>query len=971
MINYSEKRQEYIKELEALPYGEGVLVLPNAGLQREVKLHHMVKCIGLDTLAVEVINAAGLNKYDVISRKAQELIVEKILDEHAGELKYFGKLLGKPGLVTSLVNLFTEFRSCGVADADTLAQIFADWRQNKEGPDADVGLVRAPVDKNDDVLLLFKAYLEQLGTDLIDLEGQYLLAIEHIDALDKLPYKKIYVSDMPMLSQLECDFIAALGNKAVFVKADDFVFKNELCACVDAHENVKFLKYGSHRDELAGTFREVRQLLGQGIASEKIGVVVSNYANFSGISHMAEIYGVPITLANSVKLSAQPLFLNIMSQVQGYGTVADFAKQIKSFKDLELQKQKDWYASRKISLKELQTDLKAKDALLSLLDEVARDYECSGLQNKKLGANDYVVVLRDLADKKNIKLSQATESGVTVCEPIDALGKEFDQLFVLGLNDGEYPKPVRENWIYTDRERELLGNVVMVLPLTDKRYHDNERIFLMLLMACKKNLVLSWAETDKPAQCTYCDELLLLYVQKLVNKFEQTGQQFVYQEKDKTEGKTVEECEVLWKEKGSWERLQYLSELFETLKLANTYVVQDQRNIFIPRITLPDEDTQSIIERSSVDFRRKSGDIAYLGYIGKLKRMSSSVTYRVTELEKFARCPFSYLASVVWGINDYEEDEDALPATEAGNLAHKTLEIFIKRYVEKYSVSEKFGNQDKKILLYSEIDAGKYDDSDEHKQAVKTALKELLADSYTEAKQIIIDDLIKKQRFTPLREQQMAVTENVLAGWFEADFEQQWQKKLYRPFGVEVDFDGVRLNELVEESKEGDEHICLKGKFDRVDVGIKTEGDGENIKQIPTYRVVDYKSSSGAVPNKKYDMQIGIYQLVAPQLTGFNLENNTLKIERVGAYQALKGGRDDDTQQVMYGVLNNRNFDKNDIVGKIRVCSKNIEAGNFDIRNEVTKDYFRKRKGNIQCPDYCAFKTICRLSKSEAAKDED
>lgn len=40
MINYSEQRKEYIAELEQRPFGEGVLVLPNAGLQRYVRLQH-------------------------------------------------------------------------------------------------------------------------------------------------------------------------------------------------------------------------------------------------------------------------------------------------------------------------------------------------------------------------------------------------------------------------------------------------------------------------------------------------------------------------------------------------------------------------------------------------------------------------------------------------------------------------------------------------------------------------------------------------------------------------------------------------------------------------------------------------------------------------------------------------------------------------------------------------------------------
>ncbi len=60
--------------------GKGVLVLPNSALQNAVKLHHMIKCIGLDTLAMEINNAAGMGQYELVTRQAQELILNNILE---------------------------------------------------------------------------------------------------------------------------------------------------------------------------------------------------------------------------------------------------------------------------------------------------------------------------------------------------------------------------------------------------------------------------------------------------------------------------------------------------------------------------------------------------------------------------------------------------------------------------------------------------------------------------------------------------------------------------------------------------------------------------------------------------------------------------------------------------------------------------------------------------------------------------
>ncbi|MBQ0067541.1 MAG: PD-(D/E)XK nuclease family protein, partial [Phascolarctobacterium sp.] len=848
-------RQQYIAEIEQLPYGEAVLVLPNRTLQNDVKLHHMIKCIGLDTLALEIGNAGGATNFELLNRQAQELIVNKILQEHKSELQYFHVLLNKQGLVKALANLFTELRRCHVNDAEELQTVFELWADNKNGADADLLLTNVPVAKNHDIVLLYSSYLTYLEKhNLYDLEGQFSFAIDNMHNLDKLPYKKIYLSDMPFLNQLQTDFINALGKKAQITFVPDFDFRQSLKEFSATQPNVMFRKYSSHRDEILGTLTEIRHLLDNNIPAEKIAIIVSKLDSFTGVSQLAENYGIPVTLPQQITLALQPLFLQTIEQISGYDTVAGFQKQLQEYLNkLNLQPQlgKD-YQDGKITLQEIQTHLSAQDGITACMNELQKSYTLSGMAEEKLSATVYQNLLRDIAAKKKLTLAKSILTGVTLTEQINAVGKEYDYLFILGMNDGEFPSPIYDNWIYTDNERSLLHSLGFELPLARERYTKNALTFLMVLQTGRQQIVCSWAEEDKPAQCTFADELLRLYNTEVEDR---RGQEFPH----------IEKC------------------------------------------LMPDQEIQ---KRVNVDTKRCNGDNAYLGIIGSQK-IKLPVTYRATELENFAQCPFAYLAKYLWHLDDYEQDEDVLSPADDGSLMHKTLELFIDRYIKKHH------NDKGQALLYSELG--------EDKNTVKTLLQAEF-DTAFETALNNIDDKIKKN---VLQEKQLAKTKLWLAKWFEKDFEEQWDEPEVRHICVEQTFDNINL---------WDKNIRLKGRIDLID-GIYNE-DGSAKKII----VTDYKRSN--FPKLNTDLQIGIYQLAAQWLD--KVPDLAKDGEMTGSYYSLKNLKE-----------SKRPVDKKEFTDIIKGYTNDILAGNFDIRN--CRD----------CSAFCPYLTICRKQLLTAQVEND
>lgn len=859
MINYSALRERYIEELEQLPYGEGVLVLPNSALQNAVKLHHMVKCIGLDSLAMEINNAAGMVQYELVTRQAQELILNNILERYKKDLQYFQNLADKPGLTDALLNFFTELRRCHVDEVSELAEKFTIWKENKCGMDADVGLVAVPEKKNYDIVLLYGAYLAYLRKhNLFDLEGQYSLAIANIEFAEKLPYKKIYISDMPFLNQLQKEFVAALGNRVVTAPENVFEFKSdfkkELARTARDKQKIVFEKYGSHRDELAAAFLAIKVLLQQGVDSGKIAVAVSGLRNFPGINSLAKEYGIPITLPDKVKLALQPLFMDAVAKLEGTGTVAEFKEQLENYLDsLELEKNLGAeYKQQSISLAEMQTTLSARKEILSCAEDVIRAYTLSGMGKEKISAFAYKNVLQDMASKVSLTMSKGILQGVTVAEQISIVGGSYDYLFILGMNDGEFPPPVRENWIYTDRERLFLSSIGFRLPLAGERFNDNALTFLMLLDSCQGTVVCSWMEEDAAAQCSYCDELL---------------------------------------------------------RLCNADV-EDKRGQVIPHFAKAVLTATEIKERVSVDVKRAEGQQEYLGVIGQ-QDMPSPVTFRATALEKYAGCPFAYMLSELWHLDTYGEDEDELSPATDGNLMHKTLEIYFAEYKKKYH------NQAGQALLYSEIG--------EDKDKVFELLQQEFDRAFAEA----LEDLKRDNEITPVQEQQLAKTILILHKWFKNDFAVQWEEKQFRPYQTEKNFNDVKL---------WDGDVCFKGRIDRMDVAYDEKGKFAKLK------VIDYKRSS--VPDKKVDLQIGIYQLVAEQNYKFDVREDETVV--TGAYYSIKNCKAEE-----------RPVQKVEFVGKLKNYTEGIRQGNFDLRNKAA------------CSPYCAFRTICRNGLLKAEVNED
>ncbi len=855
MINYSEKRQEYIKELEALPYGAGVLVLPNSGLQREVKLHHMVKCIGLDTLATRVVNEFTGANFDLVDRKTQELIVARLLQNYKDELQYFNKLSDKEGLVRELTAFFTELRRCNVVSGEELARVFQDWQTEAQSGQDDV--IAAPVEKNRDIVLLFSAYLVYLQEhNLYDLEGQYALATALLQVADETEKsfaenQQFYLSDMPFLNQLQRRFVAQLGRQARWEHDEVWDFKKELQAFADGHKQVVFRKFASHEDELMGALRQVKDLLAKGVAAEKIAVVVKDLRSFSGAERLCREYGVPVVLPNQSVLGLQPLCQLVLDSLTAQGTAKELADQVKErLNSANLETTLGGkYARGLIDMTELQTVLQTRSAIIECLDKLVRSYQLCGDARQVLRVVDFKQHLTDLFRHTQITLTRGAERGVVLTDLMGALGRSFEYVFVLGMNEGEFPEPLRENWIYSDSQRSFLKSIDFDLTTAREKYSQNDYYLLLLLQTVAGEVVFSWTETTEQGPCSYVLALMNLY--KL--PAEDWRSRLVREQK----------CRPMSRRE---------------IVLANTICGVDNGEYF------------------DVDKKRCAGKPEFLGVIGAWGQKPRPV-YSATEIENYAKCPFAYMVEKVWGRGLYNEDEDDLSPLSDGSLMHRTLEIYVQKYMQVHC-----DETGQRIKRYQELGPDK--------EGVFRELKEDFLSAFDEAKK----DL---QGLSDYQCQQLEKTRATLLAWFETDFESQWENGRYSFFKTERNFGPVQF---------WDGNVAFRGRIDRVD-SIHEDG------KLAGYKVVDYKR--GSLPKPAADMQLKIYQLALTKVLTEVQDWSGLTCE--GEYLSIRGRK-----AVM------RNLDEN-FVETLKEYTEQIARGDFDIR--------RARDCN---PRYCVYAAICR-----------
>ena len=431
----------------------------------------------------------------------------------------------------------------------------------------------------------------------------------------------------------------------------------------------------------------------------------------------------------------------------------------------------------------------------------------------------------------------STGAGVFVANLNFARGMEFDAVYLVGMAEGAFPPPGREDPLIPDQIRTDL-DVVASLPLRRSTANDERRSYISA-MASGAECMLSYARSDPSSRRELHPSAWLL----------QSASAFY--------GSQVGSKELVRLGKEEW--LTVIRSLENSLDFVETTGAADVHDFDVASVASWRSTGKSVSEHFLADdgttlgrslsmerARQSSGFTEWDGNLielsGQSNKLALPTTSEVspTRLEQWAGCPYRYFLGYVLNISSQERPEEILTisAMDRGNVIHDILEQFVVQTTgagKGPGYGEPWKPEDRGLIL--EIAQTEFDKAEKSGITGKALL-------WQAARAEITDDIL---------------------GFLEAD--NRWRESINsRPSQAEMAFGsmGADGSSPVELTLPDGETLRFRGRIDRVD-----EVDGKTIAVV-----IDYKSGgSSRFDDMKDDplgagthLQLPVYAIAAKQL---------------------------------------------------------------------------------------------------------
>ena len=345
----------FFAEARMQGYDSAMVVASSRNLVQKARTQG-INAVNFDYLANAVLRLCGRTGIRRISRKAQEIIVEDIINAllQDDKIKYFAGLVSKKGFLRSVISLLGQLGCCGATVEET-GSAFSCW----EGRSASYR------QKDSDVAAIYRAYMDYLiSHDIYDVEGLYRLAAAELTVLRKnggqdiLKWKTLYFQGFYQFDALQLDIIRQLGelldvwvalpyepNRPGLYGVTEFAygdlmqyaelnrmlrasqpersasvqhilrnFRNPDAKPVPVDGSVEVWKHANQAEEIRSVLRDIKtQVRNKIVKPEETAIVVRRMDAYSGIRTLCDEYGIPAKLENLAPVVANPLFKYILS----------------------------------------------------------------------------------------------------------------------------------------------------------------------------------------------------------------------------------------------------------------------------------------------------------------------------------------------------------------------------------------------------------------------------------------------------------------------------------------------------------------------------------------------------------------------------------------------------------------------------------------------------------------------------------
>lgn len=200
---------------------------------------------------------------------------------------------------------------------------------------------------------------------------------------------------------------------------------------------------------------------------------------------------------------------NYIDSIRQEANVKEYVTGLLDFLDkLGLKKRLgELHQQGKIALAELQCALLTEQKLIDNAKLLLNDYTVCNFQEAKLSLGEWLDLWRASLQGQEVSIGFTRFNGIAV-KPVTALqGTTKPYVFLLGMQEGIFPKLQHESWIYSDKERATLTSMDLKLGTTAEGYGRELFYFATTLGLVRKSLVVTFYEDDDNVVSPYVDQL--------------------------------------------------------------------------------------------------------------------------------------------------------------------------------------------------------------------------------------------------------------------------------------------------------------------------------------------------------------------------------------------------------------------------------------------------------------------------------
>lgn len=396
-------------------------------------------------------------------------------------------------------------------------------------------------------------------------------------------------------------------------------------------------------------------------------------------------------------------------------------------------------------------------------------------------------------DAASIPMTDANIDGVAVLDAMSARGLRFRVLFLIGLNEGIFPRTIREDAFLRDRSRRVFAQVLGYKVSEKLGAFDEEKLlFALLLEAVQERLYCLHQRSDESGRAVtrswYLDELGGALGEALAPEV--------------AIPRSFEEKRAFEPFRQSEYLLPY--ELAIHLNLIGEDPLPVVEGLFSNSSRYrTGHEFMEPLEDSSAPLGAVDGVVRHLAdYWTVLNTRGISPT----PLEAYARCPFQFFATQVLHLERMDDPEALMgfPPSEAGKIAHAILKRFYEELLKRDFFSSRRSRLDPQTLLQAL--AEQVFDEYELENPV----------GYAVAWELVREDLTALLSFAVHQDLDQLMREGYRPMALEKEISSRLDPKWPSPLG----------------------RLPIQGKLDRIDFLA-----AEN-----RYRVIDYKYKTSAAP---------------------------------------------------------------------------------------------------------------------------